>query len=634
MADSYRTNQWFGLSKSASGESLRLTRSTRAGYAVSGSDNDNFIYPDRAVRIMDGEKVHILKRGYIRSVAFGDNRENFPINKCQFQFNPSQIVQSVQQNTQVLNFLQQDPAQYAQPMFGNVTFSFDLFFDRSMEINNWKRTDEIDPNNPWENSSPSNIGVLHDLSALFKVIGVGVNESMAEYLQQSAIAAYNQQLAEDSESAEDYDMGAFTTSIEDLMQYNLGNSAFLLPLPVRVVFSSLYIVEGLVKDINIMFSKFTAAMVPMQCSVQVLFEAKYIGFAKQDTYFTYALRALEELEPEQPTRDELAAYGQALTDDLTSIRMLVTSGEGGTAGDNGDRDRNWNDNEVSMDRFVSKDIGVTSISNRNLEDLDFFVKVLFDGEQQHRRLLALMEENGRNVSVGVSGSVTGYRYTDTFKDANSTLFARLRGAVSAAPTPALLENANSLPSNVRGVCEDLFDALSSSTTTSIGVSAYEVLPDSDGNDREFRTVTKLFHLNIGADHVREDGIIEATNGEEWRKMADWACTSDKQRGGISGSGQTDKSTGPSEDDEGAHPNNDLFYFAVRFRLTVTVSIDGLTERKTVEDYLVPNYKGTNFRLIKTMRFDDWPSPDDPLPPGDNGSTGTNNGGGAIGRLAL
>lgn len=622
----YRNNQWFGLSRTAdTGESLLSTRSTRAGYTVSGADNDDFIYPDRAVRTMNGDRVQILKRGYIRSLAFGENKEAFPIRKCQFQFNPSQIVQSVQQNTAVLNFVQQDPSQYAQPMPGNVTFSFDLFFDRSMEINNWKRTDEIDPNNPWEKSSPSNVGVLHDLSALYKVIGVGVNEAMAEYLRQSAVASYNQQVADDEETSEEFDLSEFNSNIESLMEYNIGNTAFLLPLPVRVVFSSLYIVEGLVKDINVMFSKFTASMVPMQCSVQVMFEAKYIGFARKDTFFTYALRELETVEPTEPTAEELQAYGQALTDDLSNVRMVVTTGNGSTAGDDGDRERNWQDNEVKMEMFVS-DQGPDP--DRDLDDVQLYLKVLFDGEQNNRRLLSLMEENNLNVSISVSGNATAYRYTDTFRNANSRIFAQL----NQNSRPEGNGTSNPLSPAAQSSGEDLFDALSAARFADVGVSAYETMPDNGGNDRQFRSVTKLWSVDIGADNVYESGITEATNGEEWRKMADWACTSDSHKGGLSGSGQDDKSVGPTPSDEGKFPDLNRFYFAIKFRLTIVVTINGATERRTVTDYIIPDFKGVNFKTIKKLLFRDWPSGDNVVSPGSG--TVTSDGGGGSGGSGL
>ena len=194
---SYRSDQWFNLhNDSLTGESLDPnTWTTAAGTAVPGAGNAPFLYPDRAIRDMDGNTRSPMKRGYIRSIPFGESKNEFAVQKCQFQFNPSQIAQSVQQNTAVLNFIQQDPAQYAQPMPGNVSFSFDLFFDRSAEINNnTYNIRQTDPSNPWETGNPSEIGVLHDLSQLYKVIGVGVNSAMSEYLNKTAIAASNAQI--------------------------------------------------------------------------------------------------------------------------------------------------------------------------------------------------------------------------------------------------------------------------------------------------------------------------------------------------------------------------------------------------------------------------------------------------------
>jgi hypothetical protein len=75
---------------------------------------------------------------------------------------------------------------------------------------------------------------------------------------------------------------------------NFGNSAFIVASPIRVVFSSLFIVEGYVTSTMVTFNKFNANMVPTQCSVGISMQALYIGFARKDTFMTLSLKQLED----------------------------------------------------------------------------------------------------------------------------------------------------------------------------------------------------------------------------------------------------------------------------------------------------------------------------------------------------
>lgn len=303
---SYRNDQWFTLGFGTGG---RVERPNDSGFSVPFSDNHDFVYPARSVRTInrDGSISSTpLKRGYIRSLL----TEGSVARKCQFQFNPASINQSVAQNSTIINFLQMDPYQYAQPMPGNVTFQFSLFFDRTMEVNNPERGAIANTVNAWENNSPSEIGVLHDLSSLFSIIGVGVSEYMDRLMQNAQEQSGDERATqflnriidvsidnrtEDAASSGNADLerSTYRNSLSELVNINKGNSAFLLPLPVRLVFSSLYIVEGLVDDIDILFTKFSTQMVPLQCSVNITLEAKYIGFAKEKTFFTHVLDDLK-----------------------------------------------------------------------------------------------------------------------------------------------------------------------------------------------------------------------------------------------------------------------------------------------------------------------------------------------------
>ena len=357
MARSYRTDQWLGLGAQKTGESdpRKAGLPNPAGFAVAGAGNQDFIYPDRLVRTIDSKgnpNVTMLKRGYIRGVNFANvTRNNL---KCQFQFNPASINQSVAQNTQTLNFTQQQPEQFAQPMYGNVNFNFELFFDRSAELNNpFKSTLSFPSTIPWQDKSPSEVGVLHDIATFFGVIGVGIDEAMVNYIEKQSIAAYNDSLDGDSEVTESLDTDQLRTNIQDFVRWNAGNSAFLVPLPVRVVFSSLYVVEGFVSNVTLQLAKFNSAMVPMQCTLNVEMEAKYIGFAKKDTILTHSLQALKEVEVEEPTTPEVSQEQADALQDLRTLRVHLSGSDNFSP--NVDRDFNWGSSDATdMDQFVSK----------------------------------------------------------------------------------------------------------------------------------------------------------------------------------------------------------------------------------------------------------------------------------------
>lgn len=310
----YNNDQLFGLDNNLrSGESVRLDRpvgGSRSPGVNVDADNPAFQYPARVVRVLDRSgKVNTvnLKRGYIRSMVTSASGIAIPIKKCQFQFNPTTLKQSVAQNSSILSFLQQPAAQYAQPIPASVNFQFDLFFDRSMEINNLSSltagmpTNEL---NPWETSDPGQIGVLRDLATLYSVIGQGMAEHQNKYLRQAQAQALSQSITAEANAATDAgedvatDAAAALGNIDTFLANNMGNSAFLLPTPVRVVFSSLYVVEGLVTDSTVEFTKFNSAYVPMQAVLSITMEAKYIGFAQKSTFLTFALeqRAKQELK--------------------------------------------------------------------------------------------------------------------------------------------------------------------------------------------------------------------------------------------------------------------------------------------------------------------------------------------------
>lgn len=389
----YRNDQWYGLNKESSGESIRSGRRTSSGWNVT-ADNPTFFWPDRVVRTndRDGYQTKYLKRGYIRSIPFSQSDHDYVMRKCQFQFNPRVINQSVSMNTAAYNFLLQNPEDFNEPMPTSVNFGFELMFDRSMELNNpslgFDRLNEV---NPWEKSDPSQIGVLADLSAFFNVIGQGLSESQLGYITRVFQDRAGQlpdgiRYRGDQQTALPVEDGQIDLNI------NVGNSAFLLPMPVRVVFSSLYIVEGFVQNTSVSFTKFNTNMVPMQCFLTVSMEAKYIGFAKKDTYLTWTLdqaqKANTELLQEETSR--ISGHQQALEAVAGSVEMKLTTGA------------------VSNNAFWPTDTAdmAALVTGENDYYLNWRLPAVFKGTKDG--VVKLMED-GNNVAINVYPTLSLYK---------------------------------------------------------------------------------------------------------------------------------------------------------------------------------------------------------------------------------
>lgn len=333
----YHNDQFFNLQ----GESVsQQAIGKKDGVFVSThikADNPPFIYPSRTIRTDDntGSKNVELQRGYIRSMVTNSESLSTGIRKCQFQFNPSTLQQSVSMASGMLNIMQQDPAQFAQPMAASQNFSFTLMFDRSMEINN--DSGALPPLGAdadiWSQASPGQVGVLRDLAALFHTVGQGFTLQQRDYIAkvlQDTVTA--ESLGANAPEDAATQLANATTNINDtsssgFLNINIGNAAFLLPVPVRVVFSSLYVVEGLVTNTSVVFTKFSTRMVPMQCVVTLTMEAKYIGFSKQKTFFTEVLRQREalELENKQQAAAELAALTDAFTKMMARLHVKAVT---------------------------------------------------------------------------------------------------------------------------------------------------------------------------------------------------------------------------------------------------------------------------------------------------------------------
>lgn len=297
--------------------------------------------------------TQILPRGYIRNLttSIGDNLIKFPNMKCKFQFNPQDIQHQIEARKDMYLPILQDPAQLNQPMAGNASFAFELIFDRTMEVNsNLSRQDQ---NGMPDVSSPDTVGVFHDLRMLYSIIGQGLSQDLMDAQIEKlkgdikAYAERNYNELNIQFNPEDQTFFATSTGVDADTQIpdpnsiatseflnsigtepgsagiasfmdniNVGNSAFLIPQPCRVLFSPMFMVDGFVMNTNVLFTKFSSKMIPIQCKVYLQMQAIYIGFAKPKTFVTAQIEQnIEE------TNSATAAYES----EKNTIKTLLQS---------------------------------------------------------------------------------------------------------------------------------------------------------------------------------------------------------------------------------------------------------------------------------------------------------------------
>lgn len=239
-----------------------------------------------------------------------------PLRRCFFQFNPSLILRTVQASTTTLNPLLQNPGQLLQPIPGQASFEFQLLFNREREVSGQEyinpdgsvtKTKPLSQNLanygqntgtdalPYSQDQLGDLGVLVDLYVLDSIIGQSITQdsinSIAAYWETTKNLRPSDQTDKDGKPIQPYASenflkdSAYTKNLEKV----LGNSAFLNPMPIRIVFSSLFMVEGFVTTSAVAFHKFSRNMVPTVCQVTLNVQAMYIGFAKKDAYITSQL---------------------------------------------------------------------------------------------------------------------------------------------------------------------------------------------------------------------------------------------------------------------------------------------------------------------------------------------------------
>lgn len=325
----YATEQFFNFSEYE-----------EKGITNTPEDNPQFLYPGGTFpNIYDapGTKQATptkVQRGFIRGIypdVLTSVSEKFkqkayteslpPIRRCFFQFNPSLILRSVQASSSTLNPLLQNPSELLQPIPGQASFEFQLLFNREREVSNQQYRNSAgnlaEASNltaplatyggkglEYAQQHVGDLGVFSDLYVLDSIIGQSITDDMVSSISSYWELTKGLRKTTTKDTKTDKDGNTTTTTTEenpwDSVQFLeedfqkklglvLGNSAFLNPMPIRIVFSSLFMVEGFVTASNVAFHKFSAQMIPTVCTVTLNVQAMYIGFAKKNGYITEQL---------------------------------------------------------------------------------------------------------------------------------------------------------------------------------------------------------------------------------------------------------------------------------------------------------------------------------------------------------
>ena len=109
----------------------------------------------------------------------------------------------------------------------------------------------------------------------------------------------------------------------EILDSNKGNAAILMPNPVRIMFSGMFMVDGFITGTSVDYLKFTTNMVPVQCRVTLSMNAVYIGFAREDTFLTMQFdAAIKTLEDNKKTSEaENPTIIKALNKSANKIQM-------------------------------------------------------------------------------------------------------------------------------------------------------------------------------------------------------------------------------------------------------------------------------------------------------------------------
>lgn len=271
--------------------------------------NPPFIYPGvrKFATLGVNQKVN---KGYIRRLTEFykniDGAKTLQNLRCNFQFNPDLITRSVAANYDMQYFFNQDPDQLAQPIPGQAGFGFTLLFNREAEMTSGKYIDAngdlVDGNRlegigyepdkyiieQYDPAWVTEIGVLADILILDDIVGQGLAKDVIAAQVAGTLKTDTSQSSQkdETDTTETDSTSEFDSNKLNAFSANVGNKAYLVPTPVRIMLSEWFMVEGFVMNHKVTFNKFNAYMIPTQAIVEVQVQALYIGFAQNKTFLT------------------------------------------------------------------------------------------------------------------------------------------------------------------------------------------------------------------------------------------------------------------------------------------------------------------------------------------------------------
>ena len=273
--------------------------------------------------------------------------------KLDFQFNPNSLTRSVTARTDTQLSINQSPSQLLQPGIGDMNFGWSMMFNREAEVTanevskNLKSATGIElkrsplddymeslsvnvggsggaPGSPsvlastFKGDTPEAakvLGVLADIAILDRITGQSISLESYNYakrrfeLLKAQGLAYEEDELEPNEEAVTVGEAADAVFGEgegrnELLAANRYNSAFLVPNPVRAVFSEHFMVDGYVNQVTVTFQKFSPSMIPTVCTVDVSMHAIYQGFAREKSAFTTFIQIQHELNKDPGADDQ------------------------------------------------------------------------------------------------------------------------------------------------------------------------------------------------------------------------------------------------------------------------------------------------------------------------------------------
>lgn len=339
----FKSDQFYGIKGNVASNGI----GSRDDDLTFTNRNPRFAYPGSLEGSVskDGKWTkHLVQRGFMKVLPQTKSGQainsKWASSQLFFQFNPQTIRRSVALRSDFMNPLLQDPGQFILPVPGNMNFTFDLMFDRSMELNStvdvsnsWWASDSpmLQPTVTTSSRDPGQLGVLVDMNLLDQIVGQGISKDMIDYIIERGNVLYSQQVAESTTTATAEDGTTTTTSslpewdeakVRSALDNNVGNQAFLIPNPVRVVFSSLFMVDGYVESMDVAYVKFTQTMIPQQVVISVTMQAMYLGFARAKTFLTTALENAEPAvlnDPSSPPASTSSGEARKKVEELLSM---------------------------------------------------------------------------------------------------------------------------------------------------------------------------------------------------------------------------------------------------------------------------------------------------------------------------